>query len=123
MSMNMKNFEQVVKRYNRKLKNNTISIGKNAIYFSHNISENLEKYILVYLNRKDNIIGFKGTDDSLRGFKMVTNKGSSNHIGPKIIMGNLKKGLYTCKIEGDFIVINGAILNKNSKSSKGVTNK
>ncbi len=107
--MELKDFELVEKRYARNLlEGNKISIGKNSISLSKDIAKRLMPYVLIYLNRKDNLIGLAKTQDNIRGFKMSVNK-NNYHFQAREFIEKLKKGVYDCKIDGKFVVIKGAL--------------
>ncbi len=90
------------------LEPNVISINKSTISFGQDALKEFpdSSFVEVYLDRKENKVGFKFSKDSMRGFRLSeTNKHSRKYCSGKFI-GLLPTGQYEMEIEGDYVVIN-----------------
>lgn len=85
-----------------------ISIAKTTVSFGKVITkEFLEKgFVEVYLDRDNNLVGFKLSKDIIKGFKILKKENDfSVRIVSKIICESIPTGIYDAKKEGDMWVI------------------
>jgi len=76
-------------------------------------------YVEIYLDRKNNQVGFKPTTNNFNGFKMqVTKGGKTTHIVSKLVRDLLPTGKFESKIEDGFVVINVPEIIDNTKTIK-----
>ena len=91
------------------LKPNQISISRTGtIPFGKDIADRLREkgFVEIYLDRKENKVGFKTSDNGINGFKFQETKGGkTSHIVSKIVRDLFPKGKFEAKIEEKYIVI------------------
>lgn len=81
-----------------------VSVGVGGFSFGSGFSGRFGKFVEVYLDRKGKRVGFKGTENHFKGFKLQKGKRSS-YISTNSLRGMLSKGKYLAKIEDDIVVI------------------
>ncbi len=88
---------------------NQISISKSGtISFGSDICDRLREkgYVEIYIDREENQIGFKSTENNLNGFKFQETKGGkTSHIVSKMVKDLFPRGKFEANLEEDFIVI------------------
>lgn len=86
-----------------------ISIRKTLLRFGADLTRHLgsDMFVEVYLDRKNNLVGFKSTESSMTGFKLgAHNSQSDKRLSISgIFLKWLPTGVYEAKIEGDMIVV------------------
>jgi hypothetical protein len=98
-------FELLIKgeRRGKRLDANEISIGKSGFAFGNAVQEVLAKaeFLEIYIDRTRNIVGFKPSRNSAKGFKVLEEgrRCSCKHSA------KFPKGRYTAKMEDGMFVI------------------
>jgi hypothetical protein len=100
-------FELIVKGYNRgSLPGDIVSITGTTISFGRNFNELFKnkEFCEVYLDREENLIGFKPSKDKIKGFSIYF-EGDKLRMSCKFIGKNVSKGRYHAKVDNGMIVI------------------
>ncbi|HEC40869.1 MAG TPA: hypothetical protein ENI29_21675 [bacterium] len=88
---------------------NQISISRSGtISFGKDVSDKLRKkgFVEIYIDREENRVGFKTTDNNLNGFKFQeTKNGKTSHIVSKMVKDLFPRGKFDAKLEKEYIVI------------------
>lgn len=88
---------------------NQISISRGgSISFGSDIADKLREkgFVEIYIDREENRIGFKTTDNNINGFKFQETKGGKTcHIVSKMVKDLFPKGKFDAFLEEEYIVI------------------
>lgn len=88
-----------------RLSENCVSIGKYTTSFGSEASKILtKKFVEVYIDYDGKRIGFKGTDSTIRGFKL-SRKDKTVRTSCAKIQNLVERGHYPISIEDDMVVI------------------
>ncbi len=102
------------------LEDDVVSIRKTAITFAKNSVNEFAgvDYVEVYLDRKSNQVGFRGTENKITGFRLQrTSKCGTCNITGKFLK-LLPHGIFKMKVEDGFVVINVPEIIDNTKTVK-----
>jgi len=96
-----------------------ISIAKQTISFGKDVVLSFDKpFISIYVDREKNKIGFKSTEDTIKGFKLQKTKGGkTEHITSKSVE-IFPRGRFESKFEDGFVVITVPEIADNTKTVK-----
>ena len=102
--------------YGNELRSDEVSVGKSSLTLGDEADKFLDgDYAEVYLDREENLVGLKVSDNKVKGFR-VQEKNDANKR--RIVAGRFNKllppGRYACKVEGDFLVFKVAEIAKDS---------
>ena len=101
-----------------RVKHNEISVYKTGFSFGKDCLNLLDKdFVEIYIDRKDNRIGFKPTNNSITGFKI--NRKDTLRINC-VFSKKVVKRKYNFIIEDDMIIIESVLFIKEDKEVKGL---
>jgi hypothetical protein len=83
-----------------------VSIANQTVSFGRTVVEFFDKpFISIYIDRINNQVGFKATNDTIKGFKIQKTKGGkTEHITSKSVM-IFPRGRFDSKFDDGFVVI------------------
>lgn len=95
-------FEKVIKggHFHSNIQEKQISISKHTLVFGKEIAKEIGKFVEIYLDRKNKLVGFAKGKNAITGYKV--HKGN-NATG--IFARELDRGLYDAKFEKGLWVI------------------
>ncbi len=102
-------FELVIKgSHNQGLNGLQISVAKTTYSLSIEAGKFLnKKFVEVYLNREENLVGLKPSSDGIRGFKVTFNTSDKSNERKRFTGTALKMiplGIYDMEIQDDMLV-------------------
>ncbi|KKM74915.1 hypothetical protein LCGC14_1395460 [marine sediment metagenome] len=105
-------FERIIKHYGRGsvVQPDEIRLNVNSIVFGKGIDLGNE-YVEIYFDRELGRLGFKPSNDVLKGFRVSTKSAISSRLTNLGFLKKVSPGMFKVRQENDMYIIEGVVFN------------